>query len=114
MNPKDGEVTVHDAEGITPDNVTAESKEKQVPPQFLAREAIAKKREADRQSEMNGFKTDTMEDDGTITPHQEAGQLDEATPIQDQAQAEPAPEPITTNKPNEPSLETAPQPAMEE
>lgn len=114
MNPKDGEVTVHDAEGITPDNVTAESKEKQVPPQFLAREAIAKKREADRQSEMNGFKTDTMEDDGTITPHQEAGQLDEATPIEEQAPSEPAPEPITTNKPNEPSLETAPQPAMEE
>lgn len=114
MNPKDGEVTVHEAEGITPDNVSAESQEKKVPPQFLAREAIAKKREADRQSEMNGFKTDTMEEDGSITPHQEAGQLDEATPIEEQVPTEPAPEPIAPNQSTEPSLATAPQPAVEE
>lgn len=92
MDPKTGEVGTTDPKAGTHKPGGESLKEdKKVPPQFTAREQIAKRREDERKAEMGGFKVDQQDEDGNIT----------ATP------EEPA-QPLETETKPDAALETAP------
>lgn len=99
MDPKTGEVATHDPKaGTHKPGGEPQKNAPKVPPQFTAREQIAKRREADRQAEMKEFKVDVQDEDGNLT----------AAPIEAEAPTEQPTEPLNTEQPKDKALETAP------